>query len=145
MESEKDRRTMPRRKRRGLERRDSALWIRGRMRLQAFTLRLRFSGDWIMTCLCHLRILMTTNASRIRVTISSSTNRLLFLSHITKFAFSRVKGSRDLSILKRTITSSLLNSPLSTRISPVRVFSNLWPPTQNGFEYLLLSHRSNSS
>jgi hypothetical protein len=34
---------------------------------------------------------------------------------------------------------------LSTRISPVMLFSNLWCPIQNGFEYLLLSHISNSS
>jgi len=88
---------------------------------------------------------MTTNASSISVTTRRSTSRLLFLSQITKFAFSRVKGSRDLSILNRTIDSSLLKSPLSTLISPVRVFSNRWRPTQKGLGYLLVSHRSNSS
>ena len=93
----------------------------------------------------YLRILMTTSASIMSVTISRRMSRLRFLSQITKFALSRVNGSRDLSILYRMMASSLLNTPLSTRISPVMLFSNLWCPIQNGFEYLLLSHISNSS
>ena len=88
---------------------------------------------------------MTTSASSISVTMRRSTSRLLFLSHITKFALSRVNGSRDLSIRKRTIASSLLNTPLSTRISPATLFSNLCRPIQKGLEYLLVSQRSNSS
>ena len=88
---------------------------------------------------------MTTSASSISVTTRRSTSRLLFLSQMTNLALSLVNGSRDFIIRKRMIASSLLNTPLSTRISPVMLFSNLWRPIQNGFEYLLVNHSSNSS
>ena len=93
----------------------------------------------------HLRTRIITSARSMSVTSSKRTSKLLFLSQITKFAFSRVNGSRDLSIRYSIIASSRLNTPLSTRISPVMLFSNLWCPIQNGLEYLLLSHMSNSS
>ena len=88
---------------------------------------------------------MTTSASNMIVTITSRTSRLRFLSQITKFALTRVNGSRDFSIRKSMMASSRLNTPLSTLISPVMLFSNLWCPIQKGFEYLPLSQRSNSS
>ena len=72
-------------------------------------------------------------------------SRIRFLSHMTKFALSRVKGSREFSIRKSMSASSLLNTALSTLISPVVLFSNLWCPSQKGFEYLLFIHTSNSS
>jgi hypothetical protein len=90
-------------------------------------------------------ILVTTSTSNIIVMITRRISRILFLSHMTKFALSRVKGLRDFNIRKSMMASSLLKSPLSTRISPVTVFSNLWRPTQKGFEYLLFTQRSNSS
>jgi len=73
----------------------------------------------------YLRILMTTSASSMSVTTRRRISRLRFLSQITKFALSRVNGSRDRSIRKSIIASSLMNVPLSTRISPVMLFSNL--------------------
>jgi hypothetical protein len=93
----------------------------------------------------HRSTLVITNTSSMAVTITRRTSRIRFLSHMTKFALSRVKGSRDFSIRKSVMASSLLNTPLSTRISPVVLFSKRWCPTQKGLEYLLFIHRSNSS
>ena len=50
------------------------------------------------------------------VTITRRTSRIRFLSHITKFAFSRVKGSREFSIRKSAMASSPLNTDWVVRV-----------------------------